>query len=394
MAALPETLRRLVGEDFEKRRYLIAVSGGLDSMVLLQVAVEALEPSQIVVAHFHHGTRKTADRDLRLVERAAKDAGLEFVSARRKPTEAKASELTLRNARRDFLNRARIEKKCDYVLTAHHLNDQFETLFMRLMRGTGAKGLAGIKEKNGRYLRPLLSLTKHEIQDYAEVNELKWFEDETNSDTAYLRNRVRHTVVPAFLAAAQSLGSESQILSRWNDTAKEIGKLTKANSRRVAKSLKVTAYWTRLSEKDWKQLGSRTKRELIARVNPSPLTRPSLKRILIAMEKRQKRFDLTSGAEAVFSCGYWFFTTAKQRKHLEEGDKNFFEITDSNYRARFFEPGDRLGKTKLKKLFLEAKIPKPERQLVPVVVDKKGNVVGFFPKTDVVRCDFPFSFTE
>lgn len=395
MAALSETLRRLVGKDFEKRRYLLAVSGGLDSMALFHLAIEALEPTQIVVAHFHHGTRKSAERDLELVKHVAEKAGVEFVFARRAPTKKKVSELTLREARRFFLEAVRVETKCDYILTAHHLNDQFETLLMRIMRGTGAKGLSGIKERNGRYLRPLLSLTKQDIQIYAEVNEIGWNEDESNRDVHYLRNRVRHEVVPAFLKAAESLGSEGQILSRWNETAKELEQLTRSNHRKLVKLLSHTPYWTRLSEKNWKRLQSKEKRQLIGYLAGEPLTRPSLERILEAMEERCKRFDLTCGVESVFSCGHWFVSTKDQRRKLQRrGAPNIFQVISPEFQARYFRPGDRLGKTKLKKLFLEAKIPKPERRLVPIVLDKNGQIVGFYPKTDLVKCSFPFSFME
>ena len=88
--------------------------------------------------------------------------------------------------------------KYDYLLTAHHLDDDLETFFINLSRGTGLSGFTGIPKKNNKIIRPLLDFSREEILQYAETNNLKWREDSSNASDKYLRNKIRHDLVPLF----------------------------------------------------------------------------------------------------------------------------------------------------------------------------------------------------
>lgn len=170
-------------------RYLVAVSGGVDSVVLLHKLITENE-HEIVVAHFDHGIRPESDADARFVEGLAKFYGLAF-ETKREELGAHASEAVARDRRYAFL-RGMAKKHDAIIVTAHHADDVVETIAINLLRGTGWRGLAVLDTP--AIVRPLLSLTKQDIYDYALTNRLEWVEDETNATDAYLRNRLRRRI--------------------------------------------------------------------------------------------------------------------------------------------------------------------------------------------------------
>ena len=177
--------------------YVVAVSGGVDSVVLLDV-LSKQKNLVLVVAHYDHGIRKDSSEDRRFVEALAKHYGLPFEYAEGK-LGAKTSEAAARAARYKFLEGVKNKHKTDAVITAHHQDDLLETAIINMLRGTGRKGLTSLSSGSS-IVRPLLGLTKHELLEYAKANKLDWHEDSTNSDTKYLRNYVRHNIVAKLTA--------------------------------------------------------------------------------------------------------------------------------------------------------------------------------------------------
>jgi tRNA(Ile)-lysidine synthase len=174
------------------RKIILAVSGGVDSMVLLDSFAKK-EKDELIVAHFDHGIRKDSSKDRKLVEKAAKKYDLKF-ECEEGMLGSEAGEAKAREARYDFLRRIKSKFNADYIVTAHHQDDALETLLINLIRGTGRRGV--LKETT-EIKRPLLKMSKEEIIDYARAHKLKWREDSTNSDNRYLRNYVRNVLVPA-----------------------------------------------------------------------------------------------------------------------------------------------------------------------------------------------------
>lgn len=179
-------------------RYVVAVSGGVDSVVLLDALANQREiggrdpwaeklHGEVIVAHFDHGIREDSADDERFVRALAGQYTLPYYSAREELGK-NASEETARNRRYAFLKRI-----CDAqhatLVTAHHANDVAETVAINLTRGTGWRGLAVMD--TARIWRPLLNVTKSEIHDYAKEHRITWREDSTNASDAYLRNRLR-----------------------------------------------------------------------------------------------------------------------------------------------------------------------------------------------------------
>jgi len=151
------------------------------------------------VAHVHHNLRKgEADRDMAAVEDLAEKLGFPFVPLRLKggPAAGESIEEWARKGRYAELARATKRDGWTWTATGHTLDDQAETLLMRIHRGTGVHGLAGILSKSGRVLRPVLAFTGDELREAAEAAGFRWLEDSTNRDKRYLRNRVRMDVLP------------------------------------------------------------------------------------------------------------------------------------------------------------------------------------------------------
>jgi len=176
-------------------RYILAVSGGADSMVLLELLGRAASGRgyELVVAHFDHGLRAQSNEDARFVEAAAARLGLPFVTTAARL--ARASEATARAARYAWLEQVRAEHQAATVITAHHQDDLLETSLLNLARGTGRRGLAPMQAP-GHILRPLLDLTRAQLRAYAAAHHLAWHEDPTNADLTNPRNLLRHVILP------------------------------------------------------------------------------------------------------------------------------------------------------------------------------------------------------
>ena len=186
------------------RRVLCAVSGGADSVCLLHVLYEHRERLgiELCAAHFEHGIRgEESFRDAGFVETVCKNLGVELcVKSGDTPGYAQSEGLSMEEAARKlryaFLEEAAAKLNCDFVATAHNADDNAETIIFNLTRGSGAKGLCGIPMQRGNIIRPLLSVTRKEIEEYLREKGIEHITDSTNLSDDYSRNLIRHQVVP------------------------------------------------------------------------------------------------------------------------------------------------------------------------------------------------------
>lgn len=214
--------------------YVAAVSGGVDSVVLLHL-LRTQPGLRLTVAHFDHGIRPDSREDRLLVQELAQEFGLPFVYEEGRLGQG-ASEAQARAARYEFLHKVRLAAAADALLTAHHKDDALETAVINLVRGTGRKGLSSLKATD-IVKRPLLHVEKSKILDYARLHGLKWHEDSTNTNSAYLRNHIRHAVLPRLapadkqklhqvIASAHALNAEiDQLLELYLRNSGEAGTL-------------------------------------------------------------------------------------------------------------------------------------------------------------------------
>ncbi|HEY6865884.1 MAG TPA: tRNA lysidine(34) synthetase TilS [Candidatus Eisenbacteria bacterium] len=224
-------------------RALVALSGGADSVALL-IALHRVAPEfglSVHAAHLHHGLRgREADRDLAFARALCARLGVPLRWARwdtraRMRRRGLGGQAGLRTLRREFLAAAARRARATAIATAHTADDQLETVIMRLLRGAGLAGLAGMRPRRGRWIKPLLEATRAEIEaDLRRAGE-DWREDRSNGDPAYLRNRVRHRVIPALLAAlgpaGARAGARAALARRVGRAAAEAGGAARALER-------------------------------------------------------------------------------------------------------------------------------------------------------------------
>ncbi|HAR54875.1 TPA: tRNA lysidine(34) synthetase TilS [Patescibacteria group bacterium] len=233
---------------------VVAVSGGVDSVVLLHILLllSAHWDWEIIVAHFDHQLRKTSQRDAEFVQKLAKNLGLDYVSAKTNVSVlAKRERLTIeeaaRKARYDFLQQVARRRRA-LIVTGHTADDQLETVVMNWLRGGGVRALAGMRDLDNNIWRPLLSITKTQIKEFVRQYQLTYREDETNQQTKFKRNLIRHKVMPTLRLVNPSL---EQVLLRnakvMASLADFVGQETARLYKKMAKSQK-DAIWLDLKK--------------------------------------------------------------------------------------------------------------------------------------------------
>ena len=222
------------------QKILVAVSGGVDSMVLLQTLHSLAQKNlwKLSVAHFNHRLRgRASNADEKLVRQTAKKLSLKFFSGgadvKKFSAQSKISiEMAARKLRHEFLAKVARENKIPAIALAHHADDQVELFFLRLLRGAGGEGLAGMKWKSPSpadkkifLIRPLLGFSKDEILAFAREQKIRFRDDASNFSTDFLRNKIRNELLPLLrtnyqpglnktvLRAMELAGAEAEFVS-------------------------------------------------------------------------------------------------------------------------------------------------------------------------------------
>jgi tRNA(Ile)-lysidine synthase len=182
------------------KKLLLAVSGGVDSMVLLDLFYKLRFDVSVVHCNFQL-RGKESDADEMLVREICQDSYIPYFIETFDTLEfAKENKLSIqlaaRKLRYDWFQELLSENQLDYLVTAHHLDDNVETFLINFTRGTGLEGLTGIPTQNGNIIRPLLPFSREEIENYAQTNQIQWREDSSNASDKYFRNKLRHDIVP------------------------------------------------------------------------------------------------------------------------------------------------------------------------------------------------------
>jgi len=416
--SLPQRFARHLADTrlLEGGPVVVALSGGRDSVVLLHLLRLPLQRADIVAAHFDHRMRAGSAADAAWVAGLCRAWDVPLVCAR--APVAPRSEADARALRYEFLARAADRTGARCIATAHHADDQAETVLFRLLRGTGTRGLAGIPERRGRIVRPLLPFGRREIEAYAAACHIGCREDPSNQDPRFARNRIRHRLLPALEACAP--GSRDALLA----VAAAARRLEEAWSAVLAPALQdvvlredeeaVELARTRLLAYDSHVL-VRILRHLLRRFGSSPGragTRAALEfimsgasggRVSVAggLEVRRSfdriRVGRVSPREApdrelviataedgwgkarvggVVVAARWRISSGGGADDAVRFDPDAlrFPLT-----LRRWRPGDRIrlesGTKKLKKLFLERRIERSARARVPVLADGAGRVL-------------------
>ncbi|PHS06585.1 MAG: tRNA lysidine(34) synthetase TilS [Kordia sp.] len=243
-------------------KLLLAISGGIDSVILAHLLHEM--QLNYSLAHCNFKLRyEHSDKDAVFVADIATELGvgfhtIEFETTSYAEEKKLSTQMAARELRYNWFDELILKHDYDYVLTAHHTNDNIETVLINLTRGSSLQGLTGIPEINGNIVRPLLPFTRAEIEQYTIVNNISWREDESNQSTKYFRNKIRHEVVPVleklnpsvletFNTHLSYLKLEKKVLDNHFEKVKnEVsfleGDLFKINIKKLKKHIEYKAY--------------------------------------------------------------------------------------------------------------------------------------------------------
>ena len=400
-------------------RVLCAFSGGADSAVLLDALVRLSDKLGISVsaAHLNHMLRGAdADADECFAAEKCREYGIPFLSERRdinalSQERGESVELCARNERYDFLRRAKEELGADKIATAHNANDNLETMLFNISRGSGLDGICGIPPARGDIIRPLINVTRSRIESYAEKNGIEFRTDKTNFETVYSRNKLRHNAIPALsevnpsavenaARASQILRLESDFLSKTAAEAAERISAGEASCDIKALASLHGALFGRVCEIYAKKaLGNdsitleyrhiESIRRLLSGESPSgELSLPFSLRVRREYEKlvfekpaEESASEVLLICEGEFTFGDYAVTVRKSVMSDKINNLlNLFLIPcdkiEGNLVLRSRCEGDEIKiknrpTKRIKKLFIEEKIPKQHREKIPVIADDK-----------------------
>lgn len=207
------------------KKFLLAVSGGIDSMVLCHLFENWKVPFAMAHVNFKLRGEESEGDEVFVRNHALQNeipfflhsADTEKIAAEKK----QSIQMAAREIRYEFLRELAKKNGYDYIVTAHHLNDQVETFFLNLTRGSGIDGFCAMKDLDGNLFRPLLTFTREEIEQYARLHSINWREDSSNSSDKYSRNKIRHQVIPLLQelnpSLIETIGKDIAILKNVRD---------------------------------------------------------------------------------------------------------------------------------------------------------------------------------
>lgn len=394
---------------------VVGVSGGVDSVVLLNLlnSITNKEKPKLIVAHLNHGYREDSDMDEIFVSQIAASFGLKFISKRLEKHSNIRGEFGMssnleeyfRDERRQFLLEVAEKIEANFVCLGHNSDDQAETVIMNLVRGSGPAGLGGMHMSEGKIIRPLLNISRSEIETYAVENSIKWREDSTNQDTTFDRNYTRHHILP--------------MLSRLNPEFLDSINRSAWIQRRIDEQLKSEASLITNNLQNDISLGKNLPKPLLYEVFGQMYEKVKGDRKnldLKNLQRLEKLIDKTSGTKEVSlpsgimarrsytkldflpkmrdnkvppkqnlfvgknTFGEWQINT-KSAEYSKNDDKYTCFVPDlDNLVVRTMAPGDKIkllgggGTKKLQDIFTDAKIDREKRKNWPIF-EHSGEII-------------------
>ena len=359
---------------------VVAVSGGVDSVVLLNLLSNA-GFKNLVVAHVDHGLREESGQDYEFVEALAKDYDLDFRGTKLTVDKNGSIEANARKVRYEFLKSVREECGAKYVVTAHHKNDQAETIMMNLCRGSFIKGMAGMNVVCSRkkVFRPLLSFIKQDLIDYTVENKLEFCVDASNQSVDFDRNFLRNEVFPQietrFSAAQDRIADTSCFYREMVDFFDiEVKKW-------ISENCEVLSYGTRVLKSEFEKLPNFYKFFLLTELVGSKFSQADFVEVLkLVTESSSGSFRQVENTYVYVTSDHFLVTELSQ----EALSGQYFGEQLNNVRLgehrsiRTFKDGDTYDGKKLKEYFMKKNIPWYLRSGVPLCVDGEDNVIEVF----------------
>lgn len=396
---------------------VVGLSGGPDSMCLLNILLSLNKNIKIVCAHINHNIREESKEELLFIEEYCKNKNLtlETTTFEKKSSTQDYNELELREKRYAFFGKVINKYKGKYLFTAHHGDDLVETVLMRMTRGSNLKGYTGFqvetKKDTYKVIKPLIFMTKDDINLYNEENNIPYVTDKTNEEDNYTRNRYRHNILP-FLK-----GENKNIHLKYLKFSRELQKYFNYVDKVVNKEIAKRYHKKRLDIKEFSRLDKLIQEKIIEYIlddnyidnlylvndkhtnmilniidNPKPNIEINLPDNL----KVTKEYDsLTISRSKKSNTDYKIPITeetilpnGKKISIIKDTDKNSNDYIKLNSKeitlplyVRNRNTGDKIhiknmnSPKKVKEIFINSKLSKDERDTQPIVVDSKGEII-------------------
>ncbi|WP_166386722.1 tRNA lysidine(34) synthetase TilS [Polaribacter sp. 11A2H] len=379
------------------KKLLIAISGGVDSVVLTHL-LSTLK-FDISLAHCNFNLRPIeCDIDEEFVKALGKKLNTEVFTIHFNTTQfakenKQSTQIAARNLRYDWFNELIEKHQFDYILTAHHADDNLETFLINLTRGAGLDGLTGIPEINGNIVRPLLKFSREEILTFVKENNISWREDKSNASTKYIRNKIRHQILPVLKEINPSLletfekttahlkESQQIIEDRINEISAETiateNNISKIDISKIEKLSNPKAYlyqllkdynfteWNDvadlLSAQSGKQVISKT-HTLLKDRNFLILTKKGLSAVETIFEIDKDTVEITNPIHLKIEEVQEKSTENKQTIYIDKQNLQFPLTLRKWQDGDFFYPSGMTGKKKLSKYFKDEKFSLLQKQ--------------------------------
>jgi len=370
------------------KRVVVGVSGGADSVALAHILTRL--GYQVTIAHLNHGLRgKESDADEQFVEKLAKKWGVPCTTKKIRLSNKGNLENQARILRYVFLEKMRRDTNAKFIAVAHHLDDQIETILMHMMRGAGLRGLCGMKIQANKIIRPLLNIRKQELIDYLKKERIKYRTDESNFNTKFRRNLLRHEVIP-------------KLRKKDKDFEKKLLKVSEAAQKRMETVEKQATEWIQKHVIDsgferlvFLRLPDEVRSEVLFQLcGTQDIYRPSIQKTKELIQKgitgKQKKIG-----KHTFQIQYdrvIFYKGFKADSVPERAQLQAHEIRWGHWKLKYkgsetlyvrtWQPGDRFqpagmqGSKKLQDFFVDKKVPKSERHQIPIVVNEEDRILS------------------
>ena len=414
---MKETIAYLNSLLKDKDIVIIGLSGGPDSMCLLNILLSLKKDLKIICAHINHNIRKESIEELEFIKNYCKEKNiiLETTTFEKKSSETDYNELELREKRYTYFKEIINKYKAQYLFTAHHGDDLIETILMRLTRGSNLKGYSGFQvetnKNNYKIIKPLIFMTKEEINSYNEENNIPFVIDKTNEEDNYTRNRYRHHILP-FLKS-----ENKNVHLKYLKFSKELQRYYEFVDKTVKQEIDKRYIKNILDIEDFERLDALIQTRVIEYIlnqqyvdnlylvsdrhinlildiikNPKPNIEINLPDNLKII-KSYKSLKISRAKTAVKEYRIPLreitqLPNGKTIKIIKETDKNSNDYIKLNSKEISFplyirsrKEGDKMiiknmtSSKKIKDIFIDSKLSKEERDTFPIVVDSKDEII-------------------
>jgi tRNA(Ile)-lysidine synthase len=394
------------------KKLLIAISGGLDSVVLTTLCNQL--DFDISLAHCNFNLRgKESDLDEKFVVKLSQKSSnqiftIKFNTKKHAKDNKLSTQIAARELRYNWFKKLIETHKFDFVLTAHHADDNLETFLINLTRGTGLDGFTGIPKVNGNIARPLLAFSREEIAAFAKKNDIAWREDASNASTKYIRNKIRHQVIPSlkeinpnllntFAKTSTNLQESKQIIEdRIADVSKDciqtkngiitidIHKINKLSNSKAYLYHLLNCYnftewkdvYNLLSAQSGKQVFSKTHRLLKNRdfllLSKTNETKEATEESFFIKENEQ---EILNPIHLIFESVQQISTENKQTIYIDKDLLKYPLIVRKRENGDYFYPLGMQGKKKLSKYFKDEKFSLLEKENTWLLCNSDNEVI-------------------